>query len=176
MSRRPVMVIAGSTFAAIAAVAAAGWFGGYRINFTPSYPLGLWRIEALERTVSVGDLVFVCPPLTPAFMIAFERGYIRRGLCPGRFSPLIKTVVATEGQSVDIGDHVSVDGWPLADSEVRRSDAEGRALSPWSGGTVPSGYLYLYSDFVGSYDSRYFGPIPAGGLLGLAVPVLTVDP
>ena len=176
MSRRPVMVYAGSAIAAIVAVAVAGWIGGYRINFTPSYPLGLWRIEALERTVSVGDLVFICPPLTPAFMTAFERGYVRRGLCPGRFSPLIKTVEATEGQSVDIDDHVSVDGRLLAKSEVRRSDAEGRALTAWRGGAVPPGYLYLHSDFAGSYDSRYFGPIPAGGLLGLAVPVLTVDP
>ncbi|RTM09649.1 MAG: conjugative transfer signal peptidase TraF [Hyphomicrobiales bacterium] len=176
MSRRPVMVLSGSAFAAIAAVAAAGWIGGYRINFTPSYPLGLWRIEALERTVSVGDLVFICPPLTPAFATAFERGYIRRGLCPGGFSPLIKTVVATAGQSVDIGGHVSIERRVLAHSEVHRSDAEGRALSPWSGGAVPSGYLYLHSDFYGSYDSRYFGPIPASGLLGLAHPVLTFDP
>lgn len=176
MNRRPAMLYAGSAIAAIVAIAVAGWIGGYRINFTPSYPLGLWRIEALGRDVVVGDLVFVCPPTTPAFTTAFERGYIRRGLCPGRFSPLIKTVVATEGQSVDIGDHVSVDGRPIAHSEVRRSDAEGRALSAWRGGAVPSGHLYLHSDFAGSYDSRYFGPIPASGFLGLAVPVLTVDP
>lgn len=176
MSRRPVMVFAGSAFAAIAAVAMAGWFGGYRINFTPSYPLGLWRIEALGRNAAAGDRVFICPPLTPAFATAFERGYIRRGLCPGGFSPLIKAVVATEGQSVDIGDHVSVDGRLLAHSEVRHSDAEGRALSPWRGGAVPAGYLFLHSNFYGSYDSRYFGPVPASGLLGLAHPVLTIDP
>lgn len=176
MSRRAVMLSAGSAIAAIVAIAVAGWIGGYRINFTPSYPLGLWRIEALKRSAANGDLVFICPPPTPAFTIALERGYIRRGLCPGWFSPLIKTVVATEGQSVDIGEHVSVDGKPIAHSEVRRSDAEGRALSAWHGGTVPPGHLYLHSDFAGSYDSRYFGPIPASGLLGRAVPVFTVDP
>lgn len=176
MKRVAKIRYAGVAFAGVAAVAAAAWLGGYRINTTPSYPLGLWRIAALGRDVVVGDLVFVCPPITSAFTTAFERGYIRRGLCPGWFSPLIKAVVATEGQSVDIGDHVSVDGRPLAHSEVRRSDAEGRALTAWSGGAVPSGHLYLHSDFAGSYDSRYFGPIPAGGLLGLAVPVLTVDP
>lgn len=176
MSRRAITVYAGSAIAAIVAVAVAGWIGGYRINFTPSYPLGLWRIEALQRNATAGDLVLICPPPTAAFTIVFERGYIRRGLCPGRFSPLIKTVVATEGQSVEIGEHVSVDGKAIAHSEVRRSDAEGRALSAWHGGAVPSGHLYLHSDFAGSYDSRYFGPIPASGLLGLAVPVLTVDP
>ena len=176
MSRIVAIRCAGVAFAGIAAVAAAGWLGGYRINTTPSYPLGLWRIEPLARNAAVGDLVFTCPPLTPAFKTAFERGYIRRGLCPGRLSPLIKTVVATEGQSVDIGEHVSIDGRPLAHSEIHRSDREGRALSPWHGGTVPSGYLYIHSDFSGSFDSRYFGPIPASGLLGLAHPVLTIDP
>lgn len=176
MSRVAAIRYAGAAFAGIAAVAAAGWLGGYRINTTPSYPLGLWRIEPLGRNAAVGDLVFICPPLTPAFAMAFERAYIRRGLCPGRLSPLIKTVVAVEGQSVDIGVHVSVEERQLVHSEVHRVDAEGRALVAWQGGTVPPGYLYLHSDFAGSYDSRYFGPVPAAGLLGRAVLILTFGP
>ncbi|KUM24275.1 conjugal transfer protein TraF [Mesorhizobium loti] len=175
MNRRAAIRIAGA-IAGFAAIAVAAWLGGYRINTTPSYPLGLWRIEALDRPVAVGDLVFICPPLTPAFELAFVRGYIRRGLCPGRLSPLIKTVVASEGQSVEIGDHVSVEGRPLAHSKVHRVDAEGRALVPWRGGTVAPGYVFLHSNFAGSFDSRYFGPIPAAGLLGRAVPVLTFTP
>ena len=175
MNWRAAIRIVGA-IVSLAAVAAAGWLGGYRINTTPSYPLGLWRIESLGRPAIVGDLVFICPPPTPAFTFAFERGYIRRGLCPGRFSPLIKTVVAAEGQSVDIGEHVSVEGLPVAHSRVHRVDAEGRALSAWQGGVVPHRYLFLHSDFGGSYDSRYFGPIPAAGLLGRAVPIYTFKP
>jgi len=38
------------------------------------------------------------------------------------------------------------------------------------------GTLFLHSDFVGSYDSRYFGPLPAEGTLGLAQEVLTFAP
>jgi len=174
--RRRAIAVLGIAAAALAALTAAGWFGGYRINFTPSYPIGLWRIEALQRNAAIGDLVFICAPVTPAFTIAFERSYIRRGLCPGWRSPLIKTLVATEGQSVETGAHVSIDGQQLTHSETRRSDADGRALSAWPGGTIPSGHLYLHSDFTGSFDSRYFGPIPANGLLGLAVPILTIDP
>lgn len=176
MSRRGVMACAGSAIAAIVAVAVAGWIGGYRINFTPSYPLGLWRIETLERPVANGDLVFVCPPATPAFAAAFERGYIRRGLCPGRFSPLIKTVVAIEGQRVDIGASVAIDGRLLAHSQLHAADAKGRALAPFAGGIVPPAHFFLHSDFAGSYDSRYFGPIPGTGLLGRARPVLTFYP
>src|SRR5690606_30652029 len=78
-----ILAITGAAF--LSALTAAGWLGGLRINLTPSYPLGLWRIEALQRPVANGDLVFICPPITPAFAKAFERGYIRRGLCPGRF-------------------------------------------------------------------------------------------
>lgn len=174
--RRAAIRLVGAAVTILGVFAAGGWLGGYRINLTPSYPIGLWRIEELERGAATGDLVFICPPQTPAFTIAFERGYIRRGLCPGGFSPLIKTVVATEEQSVDIGEHVSIDELPLAHSEVRKHDADGRALSRWPGGTVPSGHLYLHSDFAGSFDSRYFGPVPASGLLGLAHPVLTIDP
>lgn len=176
MSRRAAIRCSGAAIAGLAALAAAAWLGGYRINSTPSYPLGLWRIEALHRDATAGDLVFICAPLTSAFTIAFERGYIRRGFCPGWLSPLIKTVVATEGQSVEIGAHVSIDGQQLTHSEVRKSDAGGRALFPWPGGTIPAGCLYLHSDFGGSYDSRYFGPVYATGLLGLARPVLTFDP
>ena len=175
MNRRVAIRIAGA-IACVAAIAVAAWLGGYRINTTPSYPLGLWRIEALGRPIDIGDLIFICPPPTPAFTLAFERGYIRRGLCPGRFSPLIKTVVATEGQSVDIGEHVSVEGRPVAHSRIHRVDAEGRALSAWQGGVVPAGYVFLHSDFGGSYDSRYFGPVPAAGLLGRAVPIYTFEP
>ncbi len=175
MARRPLVFVLFAVLF-IAGVAASGWLGGYRLNETPSYPLGLWRIEPIERPAAVGDRVFICPPRTPAFAIAIERGYVRRGICPGLLSPLIKTVAAVAGQQIDVHASVSVDGLPLGHSEIHAVDAQGRALVPYVGGIVPAGALYLHSDFAGSYDSRYFGPIPATGLLGLARPVLTFVP
>lgn len=160
----------------LASIAAIGWLGGYRINLTPSYALGLWRIEALDRTAEVGDVIFICPPPGLSFATARERGYVRTGLCPGWLSPLIKTVVALPGQSVEIGSSIEVDGAVLAHSVVRPLDAEGRSLTPYAGGIVPPGHLFIHSEFAGSYDSRYFGPIPADGILGLARPVLTFAP
>lgn len=154
----------------------AGYAGGLRINFTPSYALGLWRIVPLDRAAAVGDLVFICPPRTPAFAVAIERGYVRRGLCPGWMSPLIKTVVAGPGQHIAVAGAIRVDGTDLQHSEVRNRDTAGRALTAYAGGIVPPGQLFLHSDFVGSYDSRYFGPIPAAGVLGLAQPLLVLDP
>ncbi|WP_354248696.1 conjugative transfer signal peptidase TraF [Bradyrhizobium sp. LA2.1] len=160
----------------VVALAFAAWGAGLRINMTPSYPRGLWRIAPLDRAVAVGDLVFICPPDTVEFERAFDRGYIRRGLCAGGLSPLIKTVAALSGQRVDIAERVSIDGKPLPDSDVRHRDAAGRSLSPFVGGVIPAGELYLHSDFRGSYDSRYFGPLPSSGVLGLARPILTLSP
>ncbi|MGB3389038.1 MAG: conjugative transfer signal peptidase TraF [Pseudaminobacter sp.] len=175
ISWRRVIIVA--SIAALPTVMLAASYGaGIRLNLTPSYPLGLWRIEALARPVVVSDLVFVCPPETAAFALGLERGYVRRGLCPGWLSPLIKTVVALPGQHIEIDDAVMIDGRKLPQSVVRTVDAEDRALPSHPGGTVPTDHLFLHSSFAGSYDSRYFGPIPASGVLGLARPILTVVP
>lgn len=158
------------------AMLAAGFGGGLRVNLTPSYPLGLWRVVPLDRLVAVGDLIFICPPRTPAFDVVRERGYVRHGLCPGWSSPLIKTVAALAGAEIEIADSVIIDGAVAPHSQPRSVDAEGRSLDAWSGGVVPAGHLFLLSQYAGSYDSRYFGPIPAEGLLGLAQPILTFAP
>ncbi|MGN6773668.1 conjugative transfer signal peptidase TraF [Rhizobium sp.] len=150
--------------------------GGYRINLTPSEPLGLWRIAALDRVVSAGDLVFICPPQTPVIREARERGYLRSGTCPGGVAPLIKTVIAVPGQHVDIGAGVAIDGRPIAFSDLAQHDGKGRPMVPYSGGAVPAQSVFLHSPFRSSYDSRYFGPLPVSGILGLAQEVLTYAP
>ncbi|MCD4662531.1 conjugative transfer signal peptidase TraF [Agrobacterium sp.] len=175
MRRRGLLFLAG-VGGMIAGLAAIAYMGGFRLNLTPSEPLGLWRIVALQRPVEFGDLVFICPPPTASFEEARRRGYVRRGLCPGGFAPLIKTVAALPGQHIKIGANVTVDGRPLASSIVRTSDGEGRPITPSKTGIVPLRNLFLHSSFASSYDSRYFGPVPDTGLLGLARPVLTFEP
>jgi conjugative transfer signal peptidase TraF len=172
---RAITVIV-TSLAILPALAGLGFLTGLRINLTPSYPLGLWRIEPLGRDVAVGDRIFICPPQVAAFELARERGYLGHGLCPGWFSPLIKTVVAVAGQHVVVDGSVAVDGVRLPHSSVRPVDAQGRALAPAGGGIVAAGKLSLFSEFAGSYDSRYFGPIPAAGVLGLAHPLLVFAP
>ncbi len=155
---------------------AAAIIGGYRINLTPSEPLGLWRIVALDRPASAGDLVFICPPQTPVMHEARERGYLRSGTCPSAVAPLIKTIVAVAGQQVEIGTGVTIDGRPVPFSVLTARDGKGRPLEPFPGGIVPEKSVFLHSPFRGSYDSRYFGPLPTSGILGLAQPVLTHAP
>jgi conjugative transfer signal peptidase TraF len=155
---------------------ATGWIGGLRINTTPSEPLGLWRIVSLNRSVLPGDTVFVCPPDNATMREARQRGYLRPGLCPGGFGPLIKTVVAVAGHRVDVTDRVAIDGVPIPRSRIIERDAQGRSLRHDQSGMVRPGEVYLHSDFIGSWDSRYFGPAPVSGVLGLAQEVLTYAP
>lgn len=159
----------------LGAIVMAG-LAGYRLNLTPSEPLGLWRIVKLDRAANAGDLVFICPPRTAAMQEARSRGYLRFGLCPGGIAPLIKTVIAVAGQRVDVGIGVRIDENPVAHSALQHRDGEGRPMTSFPGGIVPVGSVFLHSAFAGSYDSRYFGPVPASGILGLAQQVLTYAP
>lgn len=170
-----VIVIATGLVIAIT-VLVAGAAAGYRLNMTASEPLGVWRIRPLERPPAVGDLVFICPPETEAFSQARARGYLRRGVCPTGDAPLIKMVLATEGQRIEIEADVRIDGLRIPQTTVVPADGKGRPLRGDAGGIVPAGRVFLYSPFAASWDSRYFGSIPAAGILGLAEEVLTYAP
>lgn len=157
-------------------IVAGGGILGLRINTTPSEPLGLWRIMPLSSPVHVGQIVFICPPDNQTMREARDRGYLRAGLCNGGFGPLIKSVIAVAGQRVEVADLVTIDGVEVAGSHVVERDGDGRGLQPDRGGILPPGTVYLHSRSTGSWDSRYFGPLPAAGILGLAQEVLTYAP
>ena len=173
--RTHAFAILGVGVAGLTALVGAGVLAGLRVNLTPSEPLGLWRIVSLDRPVAVGDLVFVCPPPGVVSAFGLARGYFRRGTCPGGVAPLIKTVAAIAGASIVVKTAVKIDGIPLPNSRLSPKDGQDRALAPWAGGILPDGQLFLHSTFQGSYDSRYLGPVPDAGLLGLARPVLTLS-
>lgn len=173
--RRAALILLTASTGAVLFVMAA-FLGGYRMNLTPSEPLGLWRIVPLDRSAGVDDLVFICPPETPRMRQARARGYLRSGLCRGGIAPLIKTVIAIAGQHVEIGASINVNGRVAPSSDLALRDGNGRPLSPFPSGFVPRGQVFLHSPFLGSYDSRYFGPLPASGILGLAQQVLTYAP
>jgi len=173
---RGACVVFAVATAAVLGILSEATIGGFRVNTTPSEPLGIWRIAEINRPIMVGDLVFICPPDTATTRWARERGYLRHGLCEGHVAPLIKTVIATAGQSVEIADGVRVNGIPIANSTIAKTDGKGRPLAPYSGGLVPPDTVFVHSSFVASYDSRYFGPLPMSGILGRAQEVLTYAP
>lgn len=172
-SRRMLAVLLGASV--LATVFALGLLG-LRVNLTSSEPIGLWRILPLDRPVRRGDLIFACPSMTAVMGVARTRGYLRPGLCAGGIAPLIKTVAATSGQVIEIGNDVLIDGRRLAHSQLMERDGKGRPMAPYRGGRIMPGMVYLHSDFAGSFDSRYFGPLPTENILGLAQEVWTFAP
>lgn len=175
--RRVAFAALSGAIVLLLAILACGELLGLRVNTTPSEPLGLWRIRPLATSsVRVGMTVFVCPPDNDTMREGLRRGYLRNGTCSGGFGPLIKTIVALSGQRIDVSDHLSVDGVEIAASRLVELDGHGRPLRPDTGGIVPPGSIYLHSNFAGSWDSRYFGPVPQSGILGLAQEVLTYAP
>ena len=81
-------------------------------------------------------------------------------------------VAAAQGDLVCArGGVLAINGLPIAPIYAR--DPRGRALPQWNGcrRLRPAEY-FVYSDRIpNSFDSRYFGPVRASGVLGVAHPV-----
>ena len=136
-------------------------------NASASAPVGLYSLDTDARP-RLGDLVAIAPPAATALMMA-ERHYLPIGV------PLMKHVAALPGQQVcRVGAAVSVDGRPAAVAKAR--DRLGRRLPRWQGcHRVRPGELFLLNPAPDSLDGRYFGALPAAGLIGTAHPILTRD-
>ena len=136
-------------------------------NASASEPIGFYRVTPGEQP-GRGDLVVIEPPARLAHFLA-ERRYLPVGV------PLLKHVAAAPGARVcRHGDVVTIDGARKAVARPR--DRLGRVLPTWQGcRIVGRSELFLLAGAPDSMDSRYFGPIPASGLLGRASPILTRD-
>jgi conjugative transfer signal peptidase TraF len=139
---------------------------GYRINLSPSVPTGIWRVEAGRPEKD--DYAAVSPSSHPGYGLAVERGYL-----PG-FSPMLKRIIASEGDIIDYDEEeksVTVNGEYVMMTEIMSEDTEGRSLPRASfPATLRKGEIWLSSENIRGYDSRYFGPVPAD-ILQKAVPV-----
>lgn len=163
-----------AVFAVIVTVMVISYFMGIRYNGSPSYPKGFYTLTKFDGEPEIGRLVFVCPPNTEIFQEARKRGYIGPGMCTGKFTPIIKRVVAREGALIQTRGAILVDGVSQANSTIYPQDGEGRPLPAYEGGVLgPDEYLLLSDYFAGSFDSRYFGPLMREQIVGYASPVLT---
>ena len=131
-------------------------------NASPSVPVGLYRIAA--GPVRRDDLVLVRPPPEMA-ALAQQRRYLPTS------AYLIKTVAATAGDRVcRFADRVFVRGRLAARARAR--DRLGRPLPAWHGcRRLDAGELFLLTPDAHSFDSRYFGIVPADQVVGRAVPL-----
>lgn len=142
------------------------WLGGVRINLTGSLPVGLYRVT--ETRPVRGAIVLVClPPGVADF--ARDRGYVPRGgSCAGGMAPVGKPVFALPGDVVTVTPAaLLLNGVPAVNSKPLPADRHGRPLPRLRTGrhVVRAGELWLlsgYSRF--SFDSRYFGAVPAANI------------
>ncbi|AVN43506.1 S26 family signal peptidase [Pseudomonas aeruginosa] len=145
-----------------------------RLTYSPSdsVAVGWYRIEPLDprtaslpRPLSVDSIVLVPLPAKAA-MLAAQRGYL-----PARV-PLLKRVGAVAPQEVCItGRVVRIDSVPSA--AVLPADRWRRPLPSWQQcRRLEPGELFLLSvTNPASFDSRYFGPVSASAVIGVAHPV-----
>ena len=172
---RARLVLAGLSACGLAALAWASFVHPLpRLTYNPSdsVAVGWYRVDPLDhRTsspphpLSVGSIVLVPLP-AEAVALAAQRGYL-----PTRI-PLLKRVGAVAPQEVCVADgSVRIDGVPSA--AVLRADRWGRPLPSWQQcRRLRPGELFLVSvTNPASFDSRYFGPVSAAAVIGVARPV-----
>lgn len=151
------------------------YVAGARINTTHSIPLGLYWIT--NEPLSVGSYVMFCPPDSHAFRIAETRDYIGPGYCDTGTEQLMKRVLAAKGDTVTVTPQgVTVNGERLPHTASFEHDPAGRSMPDFHADhyRLQSGEILvmgLASPL--SYDSRYFGPIPAAAVTSTIIPILT---
>ena len=135
-------------------------------NASASAPIGLYAISP-DNTPEATDLVAVAAPEPIATFLA-DGGYLPRGV------PLLKRIAGLPGQRVcRTGNTITVDGRALG--EALNRDRRGRELPIWRGClVVADDELFLMNWQVrDSLDGRYFGPLPARSVIGVATPLYT---
>ena len=164
---RARIVLAGFAACGLAALAWASFVHPMpRLIYNPSdsVPVGWYRIAPPDAP-RVGSIVLTTLP-PDAAALAAQRGYL-----PARV-PLLKRVGAVAPQHVCVFDAlVWIDGVPVA--AVRPADRLGRPRSSWPQcRRLRPGELFLLSTTnPASFDSRYFGPVSASAVIGVAHPV-----
>jgi conjugative transfer signal peptidase TraF len=171
-ARLVVATLAAVGFAALAWASFVSLVPRLVYNPSDSVAVGWYRVDPLVRhagslspAMHVGSIVLVPLPAAAAALAA------RRGYLPSRI-PLLKPVAAVAPQQVCIAEgSVRIDGMPVA--AALRIDGMGRPLHAWSAcRRLRPGELFLLSTTnPASFDSRYFGPVRADAVLGVAHPI-----
>ena len=134
--------------------------------------LGLWHLRPVGGRLERGQIVSVCPPDRSVVREARRRGYLGSGDCPGGYEPLLKPVGAIPGDVVTVeAKNIAVNGVFLAGSAALTADPDGRPIETLAPGTytvAPSELWLLSTTHPASFDSRYFGPVSAALVRGIA--------
>ena len=169
MHRFALLACMALALAALAATPAVQFPVRIVYNASASVAPGWYRIEPVRGpdSLHVGSIVLARLPAGVAAFAA-QRGYLPAGV------PILKRIGAVAPQSVCVRDRVvRIDGAIVA--TVLSHDGVHRSLPTWKHcRPLVEGELFLLSDtHPASFDSRYFGPIAASAVLGIARPLWT---
>jgi conjugative transfer signal peptidase TraF len=160
--------------------AAASSLGYLRVNLSPSIPIGLYvATPARGQPLRPGALALLClPPRLAAFGRA--RKYLPRGSCASGIAPVGKPIFAVAGDTVEVRGGILVrNGVSFPGSRCLSVDAAGRPLHSVPDGTYLAlrGTLWVLSaSSPRSWDSRYYGPVPASGVQAVLHPLWVAAP
>ncbi len=147
---------------------------GYYFNWSSSMPIGLYEVSA-PTDLKRGDTVVVCLPQAVGSE-GLRRGYLNPGHCPGKYSPIIKELIATPGDSVTLTPQTIVVNGQGYIAPLQKTDTEGRPLESipreLNSQTVDY-WLYGKGNPTDSWDSRYWGGVGRSSIIKKAAPVLT---
>ncbi|MCL4777300.1 MAG: S26 family signal peptidase [Gammaproteobacteria bacterium] len=168
---RARLVLTGLSACGLAALAWASFVQpDARVIYNPSdsVPVGWYRVDPPRHRADLLPVDSIVLTRLPhgAAELAAQRGYLPAHV------PLLKRVGAVAPQQVCVvGRNVRIDGVPAADALP--ADRWGRPLPSWQEcRQLRSGELFLLSvTNPASFDSRYFGPIAASDVIGVAHPV-----
>jgi len=164
MKRRTILIA--GTVAAAALLSAAQPVSHVLVwNATASVPTGLYHIRG-TASLQVGERVAIDPPPHLRRYLA-ARGYLPVNV------PLLKEIAALAGDMVCRKGHIiTINGKPAGAARAR--DSRGRPLPDWQGCHLIAAHeLFVMNRAPGSFDGRYFGPLPRAQLIGRASPVWT---
>jgi conjugative transfer signal peptidase TraF len=148
---------------------------GLRLNTTHSVDPGFyWVVEKLPEK---GDYVSFCSAQDSMTQMAYERGYIGFGNCPGHTERLLKIVYGTEDDIIELTQNgVEVNGDLLPFSTTLTQDGLNRQLVPFDKKKLvlqPNELWVMTNRNPLSFDSRYFGPIQFAQVSAVVKPIWT---
>ncbi len=141
---------------------------GFYINlFDNSMPAGIYK--RINEKPKKGSFAITCLSQEIAWY-GLERGYLRRGLCSTGIQPVLKRVMAIEGDTLSFNTGLIFINGKLVDGyRIWELDSSKRPLKVFYANghyIVKKNEYWLMSNHKpNSWDSRYWGAVPVEGLV-----------
>lgn len=151
----------------LACLSASRFHAPISLLYNPSASVARgWYLILPAKRLRVGMLVIARLPGWAA-QLAAARDYLPITV------PVIKLIAARGDEHVcERAGILSIEGRPVV--RVLTADSAGRPLAAWRGcRDLRTNEFLLLGDAPDSYDSRYFGPVVAGAIMGRAIPLWT---